>query len=183
MQIAPEIYLRVYICTANPRIQNGRGAVTIQQDLSKSHGVDLCDLFKPRPPKFFGGFLLLQIQTQRGEIIVSGRPFQPNDTDVRIGETICILRTKQGMSQKELARRIGVTFQQVQKYEVAGNRIAVSRLYDIARVLEVPVGTLFNEIEQDYAHDRNMRDIIKKIYKMKPSDREIVFSVVRRLAE
>lgn len=62
-----------------------------------------------------------------------GQTFIPNEIDVQIGERIAILRTRQGMTQKDLARHLGVTFQQFQKYETAANRISASRLYEIAQ--------------------------------------------------
>ncbi len=52
-----------------------------------------------------------------------------------------------GLSQEALADQIGLTFQQVQKYERGTNRISASKLYDIARVLKVPVGYFFDGFE------------------------------------
>jgi len=53
-------------------------------------------------------------------------------------------RNMMGFSQKDLAKRCGVTFQQIQKYETAGNRISASRLFDVAGVLETPVSFFFS---------------------------------------
>jgi transcriptional regulator with XRE-family HTH domain len=63
--------------------------------------------------------------------------------DVMVGTRIRMLRVNRGMSQTMLAERIGVTFQQVQKYERGANRIGASRLSQIASVLGVSVGELF----------------------------------------
>ncbi len=55
-------------------------------------------------------------------------------------------RTLLGMSQEKLGEAIGLTFQQVQKYERGTNRIGASRLYDLSKVLDVPVGFFFEEL-------------------------------------
>jgi transcriptional regulator with XRE-family HTH domain len=55
------------------------------------------------------------------------------------------------MSQGKLGEAIGITFQQVQKYERGSNRIGASRLFDLARVLEVPVGFFFDDMDDDVA--------------------------------
>jgi transcriptional regulator with XRE-family HTH domain len=60
-----------------------------------------------------------------------------------VGTRISILRVSRGMSQATLAERIGVTFQQVQKYEQGATRVGASRLSQIASVLGVSVGELF----------------------------------------
>jgi transcriptional regulator with XRE-family HTH domain len=67
--------------------------------------------------------------------------------DVMVGARIHMLRTNRGMSQAMLAERIGVTFQQVQKYERGANRVGASRLSQIASVLGVSVGELFEAAE------------------------------------
>ena len=63
--------------------------------------------------------------------------------DAMVGARISMLRVNRGMSQTMLAERIGVTFQQVQKYERGANRVGASRLSQIASVLGVSVGELF----------------------------------------
>ncbi len=67
----------------------------------------------------------------------------PLPIDVLVGQNIRICRLQKGLSQGELGRRIGVTFQQVQKYEKGANRVGASRLTQIADVLGVPIPTLF----------------------------------------
>lgn len=66
-------------------------------------------------------------------------PRRPNSTDVDVGRLVRVHRMARGLSQTELANRIGVTFQQVQKYETGSNRISMGRLTRIARVLRVTV--------------------------------------------
>jgi transcriptional regulator with XRE-family HTH domain len=68
----------------------------------------------------------------------------PMPTDIIVGQNIRICRLQQGFSQTELGRRIGVTFQQVQKYEKGTNRVGASRLTQIADVLGVPLLALFD---------------------------------------
>ena len=65
--------------------------------------------------------------------------------DVRVGERIREIRKSKGMTQKDLAKHIGVKFQQVQKYECALNRVSASKLWMIAELLEVKVRDLFGE--------------------------------------
>jgi len=67
----------------------------------------------------------------------------PDPIDVEVGRRIRIQRTSRGISQTDLGKKIGVTFQQVQKYEKGINRVGASRLTRIAKVLGVPVSTFF----------------------------------------
>src|SRR5579862_3410669 len=71
---------------------------------------------------------------------------KPNPVDVHVGSRVRLRRTLLGMSQEKLGDAIGLTFQQVQKYERGANRIGASRLYDLARVLDVPVSYFFEEL-------------------------------------
>jgi transcriptional regulator with XRE-family HTH domain len=64
--------------------------------------------------------------------------------DKRLGERVRARRLEIDMSQEQLAELLGVTFQQVQKYERGVNRIAASRLYDIAHALDMPVCRFFD---------------------------------------
>jgi transcriptional regulator with XRE-family HTH domain len=75
----------------------------------------------------------------------------PDPLDVMVGARVRILRNHRGMSQGELAGKIGVTFQQVQKYEKGTNRVGASRLSRIAAVLGVSVGELFESSENKTA--------------------------------
>jgi transcriptional regulator with XRE-family HTH domain len=68
-----------------------------------------------------------------------------NDIDVRIGERIRAQRTRSGLSQKELAGRLDIVFQQLQKHEKGTSRVPASRLYEIARELKTPVSYFFEE--------------------------------------
>lgn len=67
-----------------------------------------------------------------------------NPVDVHVGNRIRLRRTLLGMSQERLGNALGLTFQQVQKYERGRNRVGASRLYDLACVLDVPVAFFFD---------------------------------------
>ena len=73
---------------------------------------------------------------------------KPDPLDAMVGTKIRVLRVSRGLSQSDLADHIGVTFQQVQKYEKGANRVGASRLSQIANVLGVPVGELFEQSRQ-----------------------------------
>lgn len=75
----------------------------------------------------------------------------PNPIDVHVGGRVRLRRTLLGMSQEKLGEAIGLTFQQVQKYERGSNRIGASRLYDLSRVLDVPVGFFFDDMSDEVA--------------------------------
>lgn len=86
-------------------------------------------------------------QASRGRT-PSGRP---NPIDVHVGGRIRLRRTLLGMSQEKLGEALGLTFQQVQKYERGANRVGASRLYDLSRVLDVAVSYFFEEMDDDMA--------------------------------
>lgn len=75
-----------------------------------------------------------------------------NPIDGKVGENIKARRTMVGISQTELANHLGITFQQVQKYEKGSNRVGSSRLYEIAQILDTPLSSFFDGVE----------DVIKK---------------------
>jgi transcriptional regulator with XRE-family HTH domain len=72
---------------------------------------------------------------------------KPNPVDVHVGSRVRLRRTLLGMSQEKLGEAIGLTFQQVQKYERGANRVGASRLFDLSRVLDVPVAFFFDELD------------------------------------
>src|ERR671927_173554 len=78
-----------------------------------------------------------------------GRPKMdtPNPIDVRVGARLRLRRNMLGLSQEKLGEAIGLTFQQVQKYERGANRIGASRLYELSRVLDVPVSFFFDDTD------------------------------------
>jgi transcriptional regulator with XRE-family HTH domain len=70
----------------------------------------------------------------------------PDPIDIHVGKRIKLRRTLLHISQEQLAGDIGVTFQQVQKYESGHNRVSASRLFDISRVLNCPIAYFFEDI-------------------------------------
>lgn len=74
---------------------------------------------------------------------------KPNPVDVHVGQRLRQRRTFLGMTQEQLGNALGITFQQVQKYERGTNRVGASRLYDISRVLDVPPQYFFDEMPKD----------------------------------
>src|SRR5207248_5219741 len=75
----------------------------------------------------------------------------PNPIDVHVGQRVRQRRTLLGMSQEKLAEAIGLTFQQVQKYERGAKRVGSSRLFDRARVLDVPIAYFFEDMAANVA--------------------------------
>jgi transcriptional regulator with XRE-family HTH domain len=71
---------------------------------------------------------------------------RPSPIDVHVGSRIRLRRTLMGMSQERLGESLGLTFQQVQKYERGVNRVGASRLFDLSRVLDVPISFFFDDM-------------------------------------
>lgn len=72
---------------------------------------------------------------------------EPNPIDVHVGSRVRLRRLVIGMSQEKLGEQLGLTFQQVQKYEKGTNRIGASRLFEMARILGVPIQFFYEDME------------------------------------
>ena len=70
----------------------------------------------------------------------------PHPVDVHVGSRVRARRTLLGMSQEKLGEALGLTFQQVQKYERGANRVGSSRLFEISRILDVPISYFFEDM-------------------------------------
>ena len=70
---------------------------------------------------------------------------KPNPIDIHVGTRIRLRRNMLGMSQEKLGEHLGITFQQIQKYEKGTNRVGASRLQAISNILEVPVAFFFED--------------------------------------
>lgn len=70
---------------------------------------------------------------------------KPNPVDIHVGSRVRLRRMVIGMSQEKLGEKMGLTFQQIQKYEKGTNRIGASRLFQLAQILDVPVQFFFEE--------------------------------------
>jgi transcriptional regulator with XRE-family HTH domain len=116
--------------------------------------------------------------------------------DIALGQQIRFLRQQRGLSQQALAERVGLTFQQVQKYEKGANRVSFSRLVAISRALGCSVGDLIQAIEKGFAelsaaptimsHIRTdgAADLLKAYSAIRsPQRRKALLALARELAE
>ena len=76
-------------------------------------------------------------------------PRSANPVDVHVGSRVRLRRQVMKMSQERLADQLGVTFQQVQKYERGSNRVGASRLWKMSQVLDVPIGFFFDGLVEE----------------------------------
>ena len=137
----------------------------------------------------------------------AGRTGKPNAIDVHVGGRMRLRRTLLGLSQEKLGEAIGLTFQQVQKYERGTNRVGASRMFDLSRVLDVPVSYFFDEMPskvakqsprlaiglaetpaQAYQPDpmakRETLELVRSYYKIgSPSVRKRLFELTKALAK
>ena len=97
---------------------------------------------------------------------------QANTVDTYVGQRIRDKRNERGMSQTEVANALGVTFQQVQKYERGTNRVGASRLFDLSRILSVPVQYFFEGLNNQPTPIEKEDDNV--IHLMKPDTVELV---------
>jgi transcriptional regulator with XRE-family HTH domain len=131
----------------------------------------------------------------------------PNPIDVHVGARIRRRRTLLGISQERLAEAIGLTFQQVQKYEKGANRVSSSRLMDMAQALDVPLSYFFDEMaagvseqtpsklmgmkklpeidqEKDPLARRETLELVRAYYKIEdPAVRKRVFELTKAVAK
>ena len=85
---------------------------------------------------------------------------KPNPVDVHVCSRVRLRRMLLGMSQEKLGETLGLTFQQVQKYEKGTNRIGASRLHQIGNVLGVPVSYFFEDLTGDASAKANDKEVI-----------------------
>lgn len=79
---------------------------------------------------------------------------EPDPIDVHVGSRMQLRRTLLGMTQEQLAKAIGVSFQQVQKYERGLNRLSASRLFDVCQALGVSITYFFEDVPEDVLRGR-----------------------------
>lgn len=109
-----------------------------------------------------------------------------NAVDLKIGRKIRELRVSRGLSQTAFAEKIGVSYQQAHKYEKGTNRVAASKLMEIAETLEVPIGLFFDTDQASAPSNENSRmdlDVARK-FRAIPSERHraAVHFLIRMLA-
>ena len=68
--------------------------------------------------------------------------------DVHVGKRLKQIRTLRRMSQTDVAKRLNLSFQQIQKYEIGSNRVAASRLFELSRILDVPTSYFFEGVAE-----------------------------------
>lgn len=119
-------------------------------------------------------------------------PRQPENEDRAVAERMVVLRKARGLSQSAIALVLGVTFQQVQKYENGTNRITADRLAKLAAQFEVPITAFFGESDQSEPITAGLSSLLSldgadelvRAYAQieTPETRRVVLSLVRALA-
>src|SRR5580704_19098396 len=104
-----------------------------------------CMLYQPR--LFRGRERTFMAKTTAPKRPGRRRAGGPHPIDVHVGSRVRLRRNMLGLSQEKLGEAIGLTFQQVQKYERGANRIGASRLHELSRVLDVPVSFFFDDMD------------------------------------
>ena len=125
---------------------------------------------------------------------------KPDPIDVHVGSRVRLRRTLMGMSQEKLGNALGLTFQQIQKYERGANRIGSSRLYKLSQILSVPVSFFFEELpgvqEVGFAEDkqeefesnqlskRETLELVRAYYRITdPKVRKRMFDLVKAVSQ
>ena len=111
--------------------------------------------------------------------------------DIHVGKRIRHRRWMVGTTQQQLADRVGIKFQQIQKYETGMNRVSASRLWDIAEALEVPVAHFFegldgsttNQPATDLLADKEAMELVRSYYTIPENQRRRLFDLARVLSE
>lgn len=114
--------------------------------------------------------------------------------DVHVGKRIRHQRWLVGMTQQQLAEKVGIKFQQIQKYETGMNRVSASRLWDIAAVLDVPVSFFFEGLAasedgeasatpKDLLADKEALELVRSYYSMPENQRKRLFDLARVLSD
>ena len=120
----------------------------------------------------------------------------PHPVDVHVGKRIRHRRWLVGMTQQQLAERVGIKFQQIQKYETGANRVSASRLWDIADALSVEVSFFFEGLDNDSATsrktegvpadllgDKEALDLVRSYYAIPENQRRRLFDLARVLSD
>ncbi|MCB2127887.1 MAG: helix-turn-helix transcriptional regulator [Rhodobacteraceae bacterium] len=113
--------------------------------------------------------------------------------DVHVGKRVRHRRWMVGMTQQQLAEKVGIKFQQIQKYETGMNRISASRLWDISDALGVPVSFFFEgldarsqaleEIDGDILADKEALMLVRTYYAIPEAQRRRLFDLAKVLSE
>lgn len=114
----------------------------------------------------------------------------PEPVDVHVGGRIRLRRTLLGLSQGGLAEAIGLTFQQVQKYERGANRVSASMLYRVAQALDVPVSFFFDDMPDgqpsatydDALARRESLELLRHYHRIPDGERKRVYDLIKAMA-
>ncbi len=105
---------------------------------------------------------------------------KPDPIDIHVGSRVRLRRTLLGMSQEKLGDALGLTFQQIQKYERGANRIGSSRLYKISKILDVPVSYFFEEMPADVEEaNRGLSDVPSEPFEVDQLSKRETLELVR----
>ncbi len=110
--------------------------------------------------------------------------------DIHVGMRVRQRRWLVGMTQQQLAEKVGIKFQQIQKYETGMNRISASRLWDIAAALDTPVASFFDGLEDGadaggatgLLADKEALELVKTYYAIPEDQRRQLFELARVLS-
>ncbi|WBU52533.1 helix-turn-helix domain-containing protein [Paracoccus sp. SCSIO 75233] len=114
-----------------------------------------------------------------------------HEVDVHVGTRIRHRRWLIGMTQQQLADQVGIKFQQIQKYETGANRVSASRLWDIAKALDVTISFFFEGLtdgrvaandEGDVMASKEALQLIRAYYAMPEAQRRQIFELARVLS-
>ncbi len=112
--------------------------------------------------------------------------------DIHVGKRIRHRRWMIGMTQQQLADKVGIKFQQIQKYETGMNRVSASRLWDIAETLGVEISFFFEgltegaapaPVQADILADKEALDLVRSYYAIPEAQRRRLFDLARVLSE
>ncbi len=121
----------------------------------------------------------------------------PHIVDIHVGKRIRQRRWLIGMTQQQLGDKVGIKFQQIQKYETGANRVSASRLWDIAETLDVPVTFFFDGLSPsqdkdvvqpagfpaDIAEDKEAMELVRSYYAIPEHQRRRLFELARVLSD
>lgn len=130
----------------------------------------------------------------------------PNEMDIHVGQRLKVRRALLGLSQEKLAESVGLTFQQIQKYERGTNRVSAGRLFDLSKTLDIPVSYFFEQFgntassnyaahgmadndqdgfaPEDVMSSKETLDLVRTYYAIKdPEARKDIMKFVKSMAE
>ncbi|WP_045391095.1 helix-turn-helix domain-containing protein [Falsirhodobacter sp. alg1] len=102
--------------------------------------------------------------------------------DQHVGKSIRHHRCAVGMTQQKLAEAVGIKPQQIQKYESGANRVSASRLWDIAKVLDVPLLTFFTGLPDPHPADTGATELMQLLGSIPQQKRAKLFDLARSLS-